>query len=91
VPENADRILGVIVIVLAFALMWYAMGFLFTLFLSLWLISVRLLLLYLLGKDSRLAKTAAVLLMPNAIFLFFLPRRIKDQMQELKSREKRKA
>ena len=83
-------LVGFIVVLLAVALMWYALGFWVTVLLSLWLLLLRQILLYLLAKNSRLAKTAAFLLMPGTIFLLFLPKRLRSKMDELRSREQQK-
>lgn len=88
--RHSDHILGFVVVLLTVALMWYAAGFWVTVLLSLWLLLLRQILLYLLAKESRLAKTGALLMMPSAIFLFFLPRRIRNKLDELRSREEQK-
>ena len=85
-----DHAVGLIVIFLALTLTGYATGLVPALIFLAWLILLRQLLLYLLAKDSRVAKTVALLLMPTAVFLFFLPKRIKNQMQELSRREQTK-
>ena len=83
-----DRAVGLAVIFVALALGWYAAGFLPALLLFAWLIVVRQLLLYLLLKDSKAAKTTAVLLMPTLVFLLFLPKSIRNRLEEMRKREK---
>ena len=88
--RHTDRTIGFVILLLAVGLMWYALGFWVTVLFSLWMVFLRGLLLHLLAKESRLARTGAVLLMPSIIFSFFPPRRIKNQMQELRNRERQK-
>ena len=88
--KHSDRILGATALLLVAAVMWYAMGFWVALVLVVWLIVLRALVVYLLSKESRLAKTGAMLLMPTTVFLFFPSKRVKEIMKELRNRERQK-
>lgn len=85
-----DRTVGFVVLLVAVGLMWYALGFWVTVLFSLWMLFLRWLLLYLVAKESRLARAGAVLLMPSVIFLFFLPKRIQNRIEDLRNRERQK-
>jgi hypothetical protein len=91
VPSTTDRIIGVAVILFIAALTWYAVGLAKALLLWLSIFMLYALVLYLLGRNSKLARAGAVLLLPNTIFLIFLPKRVRSQIEELRSREQQRS
>jgi hypothetical protein len=66
--KPSDGLLGLVVVLLGVALIWYALGFWVAAILSLSLLLLRRALL-------------------RGSFLFFLPKRIRREMDELRSRE----
>jgi amino acid permease len=78
---------GVAVLLSMFALSWLVVGLVAAIFFWLWLSASALLVLYFLGRKSKSAKIAAVILEPNTIFLFFLPKHIRTGIESLRQRE----
>jgi len=80
-------VLGAIVALAMFALSVYVFGFVAALLFGAWLFISRLVILHLLQCRSALAKGLAVVLMLNVIFLFFLPKHIRNGIEALKNAE----
>ena len=83
-----DRVAGFVVAFLAIAVTCYAAGFLAGLLILLCLFLLYALVMFLLGKNSPLSRTAAALLLPTTIFLRFPPKPTRDAIERLKAREK---
>ena len=85
--RNKSIATGAAVVLSLLALSWAAAGPASAIFYWSWLLASALLVLYFLGRKSKSAKIAAVIMEPNTLFLFFLPKHIRAGIELLKQDE----
>ena len=88
--QGSDFYIGVAVIIATLVGITFFFDFVFAfkcvlLFVATWLYG--LLVIYLWGRQSVLAKLVAVILLSNVLFLLFLPNSLKEQLNLLKKAE----
>lgn len=87
-------ILGMVVFAIPFIALAYRFGCVRALFTLAWIVAVYTiarLAVYSFSRRSRAAKTAAIILYPELLFLFFLPAHLKKSLAKLKAAEATRA
>jgi len=86
---NREFIAGIVFILLAVLLVWLAGG---TIGLTRIVIAILVasIALYLLNKISLIARTGAMILNPDSLVKFLMPRKYRNAIQELEKTEKKK-